>query len=323
MSVVLGFGNILIITLVKHLLKNKLFNSFFFMILFFTSYILLNITLNTIISVSQQIYNIPAEEVLHIFPKVSVFILMAILNTGMPLLTLSIWNFCVKFVEIKVKEKIFPKLVNIYVICISIFKYISGLGLYTMLLMEYDIEIVESLASKLWSYILIPNIFIIMITCFIIIAINIKKLPLPDIKRASKGIVFLAIFFMPLVWLDPFISSNVDGLNFLSTLKNIFPNGLRSEYLFFISLSAACMVLSIKHYFLKSHVKGSITEMFYNDNKITGREKEIVKLLLNGYTNKDIAIELDITYGTVKNHIYNIYQKLEITSRFELIKLVQ
>ncbi|MCG8573183.1 MAG: helix-turn-helix transcriptional regulator [Spirochaetes bacterium] len=54
---------------------------------------------------------------------------------------------------------------------------------------------------------------------------------------------------------------------------------------------------------------------------MTLREKEIIKLILRGKSNKEIGDELFISERTVKNHIYNTYKKLDINSRFELIHL--
>lgn len=56
---------------------------------------------------------------------------------------------------------------------------------------------------------------------------------------------------------------------------------------------------------------------------LTPREIQIAGLLVKGYVNKEIAAQLDIGYGTVKNHAYSLYGKLGITSRFELIKLLE
>ena len=57
-------------------------------------------------------------------------------------------------------------------------------------------------------------------------------------------------------------------------------------------------------------------------NKITPRENEIVKLLLAGKSNSEIEEMLFISSHTVKNHIYNIYRKLEVKNRYEMISLL-
>lgn len=52
---------------------------------------------------------------------------------------------------------------------------------------------------------------------------------------------------------------------------------------------------------------------------LTQRELEITKLIMDGFTNQDIADKLFISIKTVKTHIYNVYQKLDIKNRTELI----
>ncbi|MCC7232318.1 MAG: response regulator transcription factor [Bacteroidia bacterium] len=49
------------------------------------------------------------------------------------------------------------------------------------------------------------------------------------------------------------------------------------------------------------------------------REKEILQLISEGYRNKEVADRLNISTSTVKTHIYNIYQKLHVSSRVEAI----
>ncbi len=51
--------------------------------------------------------------------------------------------------------------------------------------------------------------------------------------------------------------------------------------------------------------------------EFTPREEEILALIDRGYTNRDIADELFIEVGTVKNHVHNILEKLNVSSRHE------
>ncbi|SEJ49700.1 two component transcriptional regulator, LuxR family [Dyadobacter sp. SG02] len=55
------------------------------------------------------------------------------------------------------------------------------------------------------------------------------------------------------------------------------------------------------------------------DAKLTVREIEILSLLQSGSSNKDIGDKLFISVETVKYHIKNIYIKLQISSRSELL----
>jgi DNA-binding NarL/FixJ family response regulator len=52
---------------------------------------------------------------------------------------------------------------------------------------------------------------------------------------------------------------------------------------------------------------------------LTDRQKEVAKLLMNGLSNKEIARALNIAHGTVKVHLYDIFQRLEVTSRTKLV----
>lgn len=56
-----------------------------------------------------------------------------------------------------------------------------------------------------------------------------------------------------------------------------------------------------------------------NMEPLTAREKEILGLIATGTGNRDIAEELGIEEKTVKNHINNIYSKLQIKSRYQAI----
>ena len=55
---------------------------------------------------------------------------------------------------------------------------------------------------------------------------------------------------------------------------------------------------------------------------LSAREREIVGLVRNGYTNPEIGEMLGISPRTVTNHLYNIYRKIDVRNRVELINEV-
>ena len=57
------------------------------------------------------------------------------------------------------------------------------------------------------------------------------------------------------------------------------------------------------------------------DLPLTKREKELLELLSKGLLYKEIAQELGITIGTVKQHIHKIYDKLQVNNKTEAINL--
>jgi DNA-binding CsgD family transcriptional regulator len=60
----------------------------------------------------------------------------------------------------------------------------------------------------------------------------------------------------------------------------------------------------------------------YKTFGITEREKEIIELICQGKSNREIQEALYISLQTIKNYIYNIYQKLNVRNRVELTNLI-
>ena len=60
---------------------------------------------------------------------------------------------------------------------------------------------------------------------------------------------------------------------------------------------------------------------FLDDDAMTPREREIVSLSLAGKSNTEIADDLGIEIGSVKNHRGRLYKKLGITSERDLFRL--
>jgi DNA-binding NarL/FixJ family response regulator len=56
---------------------------------------------------------------------------------------------------------------------------------------------------------------------------------------------------------------------------------------------------------------------------LTSREIEIVRLVARGLPNKAIAKKLYLSEGTVKVHLHNVYDKLELDSRLALLRYAQ
>lgn len=107
------------------------------------------------------------------------------------------------------------------------------------------------------------------------------------------------------------------------------------KYEYFISFAAGSTLfvfnmmplIWLKYYFKPYQEKNKPVEGIVFDESIaeqygvSPREKEIIILILEGKSNRDIKEKLFLSDHTVKNHIYKIYKKLNISSRYELIAL--
>jgi two-component system, NarL family, response regulator LiaR len=88
-------------------------------------------------------------------------------------------------------------------------------------------------------------------------------------------------------------------------------NAIRSANVGRMSLSAeAAQVLA-----------QSVTQPQIPGNDLTDRERDVLKLMVEGLNNNEIALRLVVSLGTVKFHISNIFQKLAVDSRVEAVKL--
>ncbi|HNE05974.1 MAG TPA: helix-turn-helix transcriptional regulator [Anaerolineales bacterium] len=59
--------------------------------------------------------------------------------------------------------------------------------------------------------------------------------------------------------------------------------------------------------------------MYIDDGQFSEREKEVIGLLLQGKSNKQIALSLGISASTVEYHLKNVYKKLQVNSRTEAV----
>lgn len=65
----------------------------------------------------------------------------------------------------------------------------------------------------------------------------------------------------------------------------------------------------------------SVTQPHLPGNELTERERDVLKCMVEGLNNNEIAERLIVSLGTVKFHISNIFQKLGVDSRVEAVKL--
>jgi len=87
-------------------------------------------------------------------------------------------------------------------------------------------------------------------------------------------------------------------------------NAIRSAYAGKMTLSPeAAQVLA-----------NSVVQPQISGNSITDRERDVLRCIVDGLNNNEIAEKLFISLGTVKFHVSNIFQKLGVDSRVEVVK---
>ncbi len=67
----------------------------------------------------------------------------------------------------------------------------------------------------------------------------------------------------------------------------------------------------------------SIPDALAVEKGLTERELQIARGIMEGKSNKELAADLGISENTARNHIYNLYRKLGIQKRLDLVVLVR
>lgn len=97
----------------------------------------------------------------------------------------------------------------------------------------------------------------------------------------------------------------------LSNEKIIYPH-----YYFILGISLICVSLIISNSPLdRSRLKNKSNPF----ESLTSQERRVIQFMKKGKSNKEIANELSISLSTVKAHNNNIYKKMGVNSRIQLI----
>jgi DNA-binding NarL/FixJ family response regulator len=89
---------------------------------------------------------------------------------------------------------------------------------------------------------------------------------------------------------------------------------------------SAIRKISMDDYFLYPSAASALIDAYRDTIKeepydqLTAREREMLKLIADGYTNQEIATMLDISIKTVAGHRAKIMEKLDLHNRTELVK---
>jgi DNA-binding NarL/FixJ family response regulator len=68
------------------------------------------------------------------------------------------------------------------------------------------------------------------------------------------------------------------------------------------------------------YVRQKAAKQGSRQDQLTNREEEVLKLVAQGYVNKEIAAQLEISVKTVETHKHNFMEKLGLRSRAEIVR---
>lgn len=133
---------------------------------------------------------------------------------------------------------------------------------------------------------------------------------LPDVKVIGMGLIPSQSDVVEFVAAGAagFILKDATRTDFLKTIRSV----AKGEKIIPPLLADSLFSLVVDHAFKQGKdIPAEVVRM-------TKREREIVSLIADGLSNKDIAKRLNVATHTVKSHVHNILEKLALHSRLQI-----
>ena len=97
-------------------------------------------------------------------------------------------------------------------------------------------------------------------------------------------------------------------------MHSVFITGIVSALIIGLLITVVFLYLKLRTAAQVQNESPTIKPLF----KVTPREKEVLSLICNGFSNKEIAVKLGISEQTVKNYVSELMAKSSTHSRTQL-----
>jgi|GEM_PF-4871632 len=195
---------------------------------------------------------------------------------------------------------------------ISGLSFLLSAGILCAVNIGRDILIIPKPVYACFAVILII-LFATLIIGSLQIALHLRQIRNLDLKRALKTLALVLIVYIPLQTL-------------LILLNGEWVYIMLSRNLLYLSIDIISILYAAKYFFIQApSIMDAITvsDSFVTKYAITPREREVIQLLLQGLSIKEVAAALDRSFKTINNHIYNIYQKTGAGNKIELLNRIK
>jgi DNA-binding NarL/FixJ family response regulator len=193
-------------------------------------------------------------------------------------------------------------------------------GLTVMLKKQTDIEVVETVGDG-------ENILKIMRRYkpeIILLDLGLRnRSSLYSVKLVKKKFPASRVIMMDLIPTQDdvleFVQAGVSGFILKDATVSDFLNTVRSVAKGYQILPPN-LTGSLFSQIVEHAVSGSDTSAIMDSVQMTKRERQVIELISEGHTNKEIAQKLHLSTYTVKSHVHNILEKLALRSRLQIAK---
>lgn len=143
--------------------------------------------------------------------------------------------------------------------------------------------------------------------------IEASKATYPAIKILITGLAESAGIIIP--YLEQGATGYVLEDESVTTLVDKIRAAQREEFIISPGIATALISRITELKQMATELNGFKEHDLHPMDELTAREREVLKLIEQGFTNQDVAKVLMIELGTVKNHVHNILAKLGVGSR--------
>lgn len=143
-----------------------------------------------------------------------------------------------------------------------------------------------------------------------------------EIKKQFKEIKVIVMGLVPIqsmvsefiqAGVCGFILKDADALRFKKTILKV-NRGLK--------VLPPLLTGSLFSQIANNAISGANTTIIDKAVRMTKREKDVVELIAEGLTNKEIAQKLKLSTYTVKSHVHNILEKLSLRTRVQIARYI-
>lgn len=143
------------------------------------------------------------------------------------------------------------------------------------------------------------------------------------VKSARKQFPETKVIVMDLIPLQAdvfeFVQAGVSGFilkdanvtEFFKTIRSVFEGS---------QILPAHLTGSLFSQIVEHAINGSKQSAIVESVRMTKRERQVIELISDGSTNKEIAQKLHLSTYTVKSHVHNILEKLALNTRVQIAK---
>lgn len=187
---------------------------------------------------------------------------------------------------------------------------IYGITIIFLIVGSFTIVFSENLAESLPLVlnVIYPACSLLAFIHAVIIFFHYKKIKTPNHNRLVKNFIFAFMFQIVFTPIDIFLLNQYD-VSFKFT---------HLSYLIFAILSFYHIFTLYFNVTIEKKENPSDFDKLVEQYELSEREVEVLKLLLKGHSNHEIASILYISINTVKTHIKNIYRKTDVNNRMHL-----